>query len=237
VLTIWQICECLDYLQERLDVLLSRVEMLQSHRVAAEAFSAAAVQELAVSVASRPRKREDEATTRSPTRRRRSSGQTSPARVRSNTVGSGLQRRRSSGTVLDEPPLEALLRALAVPLHPDTDGVEGAAKGRERTALLSNLLADRTAKVDDIAANTQQGFESTAAIHLGDAEKAVRLLRDSVLADSPYRHVRLIDPEIAESIAFLEQEVRKLCDQIGQVDPALGRSESLRRKEILQRWG
>jgi hypothetical protein len=221
-------------------VLLSCVETQRSHRVAAEIFAGAARQELATPVALRPRKRDEEAANPSPTRRRKSSGHTSPARVRSNTAGSGLQRRRSSGTVLDEPPLEALLRNLAVPLHLDTaDGVEGEgrAKAREHASLLSTLLADRTAKVDDVAVSTQQGFESTTAVHLGDAARAVRLLLDTVLADSPHGHVRLVDAGIEDSIALIEQEVHKLRSQVKDADPTKARLESTKRRELVQRWG
>ncbi|MBE3043676.1 hypothetical protein IMZ48_14120, partial [Candidatus Bathyarchaeota archaeon] len=107
--------DCLDYLTANTEAVLSRIETLHSHRAATETIAGAARKELAKPVA-KPQRGEDKS--RSLTQRRKSKG-SSPVRTRSGS-GSIIRRRRSSGPA-DEPPLEALLRALSVTLPPDMD--------------------------------------------------------------------------------------------------------------------
>ena len=111
------------------------------------------------------------------------------------------------------------------------------AGAREQVAALSNVLAERSAKTDDVAASAQQGFEEGAAMHLADAKRAVTLLRDCVLADSPFGKVRLVDEEIEASIGVLEEEIEKLRRQVDGVDPKNVKVRSEKREELLRRWG
>ncbi|GKT89030.1 vacuolar H+/Ca2+ exchanger [Colletotrichum tofieldiae] len=116
---------------------------------------------------------------------------------------------------------------------PDPDATDGA----RQTAVLSATLAERQAKARDVARNTQETLEGAAASQLADAKLAVQLLRDSLLAESPFGDVRLVDEGIEASIAVLGQEVEKVKERIERVDAGKARQRSERKREILERWG
>ncbi|KAJ0149503.1 hypothetical protein CTA2_558, partial [Colletotrichum tanaceti] len=215
--------ECLDYLLDHIERLSARIEAFQSHQTATTNLLATARAELAAQTPT-PKKKTPAQDLASPVRRR-NTGPGSPSRNRSNTA----HRRRSSG--LDEPPLETLFRTLAVAFPED------ATDGARQTAALSTTLAERQAKARDVARNTQEALEGAAASRLADAKLAVQLLRDSLLAESPFGDVRLVDEGIEASIAVLGQEVEKVKERIDRVDAGKARQRSERRREILERWG
>ncbi|KAF4913631.1 hypothetical protein CGCF415_v002655 [Colletotrichum fructicola] len=214
--------ECLDYLLDHIERLSARIETFQSHQTATTNLVSTARSELSVPAAT-PKKKTPTQDLASPVRRR-NTGPGSPIRQRSNTGN----RRFSAG--LDEPPIEALLRSLAIALPKDADGPT-------QIALLSGTLAERQAKARDVARNAQESLESTAAAQLADAKLAVQLLRDSLLAESPFGDVRLVDEGIEASIAVLGQEVEKVKGRMERVDAGKARQRSERRREILERWG
>ncbi|KAI8313131.1 hypothetical protein K4K59_004955 [Colletotrichum sp. SAR11_240] len=214
--------ECLDYLLDHIERLSARIETFQSHQTATTNLVSTARSELSVPAAT-PKKKTPTQDLASPVRRR-NTGPGSPIRQRSNTGN----RRFSAG--LDEPPIEALLRSLAIAFPEDADGPT-------QIALLSGILAERQAKARDVARNAQESLESTAAAQLADAKLAVQLLRDSLLAESPFGDVRLVDEGIEASIAVLGQEVEKVKERVERVDAGKARQRSERRREILERWG
>jgi hypothetical protein len=211
-----------------------RIEALQAHQAATAVILSAAKTEFAVRPPS-PAKKQTRGPTASPTRRRKSSGHSSPVRIRTNTAGSaGAPRRRSSGALLDEQPLDTLLRTLALSLPGGTDP---SAMDHDQFAALANTLSDRTEKANDVARNAQEAFEQSAATRLADSRRAIQLLRDSLLAESPFGEVRLVDPEIEGSIAVLSQEVDKVRGRVEAVDLSRARRKSEKRTELIRRWG
>lgn len=146
----------------------------------------------------------------------------SPVRPRANT------NRRSSG-LPDDPPLETLLHSLAISLPAEDSRIS-------QVNALATALRERTVKADDVARNAQESFEAGAIAHLEDAQLAVQLLRDSVLAESPFGEVKLVDGDIEGSVEVLEQEVSKVR---GLLDGAQGRGDgkSDKREDFLRRWG
>lgn len=176
----------------------------------------------------------------SPLRRRKSSTQLSnmsPARGR----GASVSRRRSSsaGAHSDKPPLEQILRHLALIIPGETTTTDAHSLPQQQTAALSGSLADRTSKVTDVARNVQESFEDASSEQLKDAGLALQVLRDSLLAESPFGHVRLVDPEIEESIGVLDQELAKVRSRLQGVDSEIvkARGRKGKRDEIIQRWG
>ncbi|WYZ41061.1 hypothetical protein EsH8_IV_001402 [Colletotrichum jinshuiense] len=222
--------ECLEYLLDHIDRLSARIETFQSHQNATTNLVTTARSELSAPV-STPKKKTPAQDLASPIRRRNTAtGPGSPSRQRSNTASSA-HRRRSSGTMLDEPPLEALLRSLAIAFPEDTTD------GARQTAVLAATLAERQAKARDVGRNAQEALEETAASQLADAKLAVQLLRDSLLAESPFGDVRLVDEGIEASISVLGQEVEKVKERAERVDASKARLRSERKREILERWG
>ncbi|KPM35352.1 hypothetical protein AK830_g11226 [Neonectria ditissima] len=216
--------ESLDYLLDRIDLLGGRVETLNSHQAATSSIISKARDEVstAISPVQKPVK---QATPASPVRK------PSPIRMRSNTTGhsSRSTRRRSSG-IQDEPAMEALLRNLALTLPPAQDSTS-----HEQAAELAQVIADRSAKAEDVARNAQETFEANSVAKLQDARLAIQLLRDSILAESPFGEVRLVDPEIEGSIQVLGQEIDKVKGQLDAVDVKKG-VKSSKKAEFVQRW-
>lgn len=159
------------------------------------------------------------------------------------------RRRSSSGTGAphaDENPLEQLLRHLALGPAGDADADAGAAAPtpQQRAAALASALADRTSKAADVARNAHESFEAAAVEQAADAALALQLLRDSLLAESPFGgggggRVTLADPETEASVEVLEQELEKAQVRLGGVDAELvkARGRKGKREEIVRRWG
>lgn len=160
-----------------------------------------------------------------------------PRRGRANTQ----PRRRSSGSASHDPPLETLLSELAISLP----GVEGddastTASARAQVAMLSKILTERTKKAAEVADSVQSSFEHSAIAYLADARTALQLIRDSVLAESPYAEVHLVDPGIESSIGVLAQEVHNIASRLEGVEgeaASLARGRNVSRDEIVSRWG
>jgi hypothetical protein len=213
-----------------------RVDAHNSHQAAAESVIATAKAEMAVPV-SPPPKHVEPALPTSPVRPPRKAP-ASPHR----------HARRSSG-LPQEPPLQTLLHSLALPMPDehaaiitgggDADASSSASREQHHLAMLSRTAAERTLKCNDVARNTHESFEAGAMAQLEDARATVQLLRDSLLAESPFGDVKLVDPEIEGSILVLGQELDKVRQKLGEVErkgggPAV-RSE--KKDELIQRWG
>ncbi|KAH7170075.1 hypothetical protein EDB81DRAFT_876124 [Dactylonectria macrodidyma] len=216
--------ESLDYLLDRIDLLGGRVETLNSHQNAAASIFSAAKNEIATPI-SPVRKPVQQAPPISPIRK------PAPIRMRSNTVAeSGRGNRRRSSGIQDEPAMEALLRNIALSLPPAEDATTG-----EQAADLAQVIAERSEKAADVARNAQEAFEAGAVSKLQDARLAIQLLRDSILAESPFGEVRLVDPEIEGSIHVLGQEVEKVREKLEAVDVKKG-VKSAKKEEFVHRW-
>lgn len=241
----------MDFLLDHIELLSGRIETFKAHQATASALVATARSELAVEVSAAKKQPPTPGRNVSPTRRRRKSsghhrpgGGSSASPVRPRTTATG-HRRRSSGTAhTDVPPLEQLLQNLAILLPHQQDDDEAAAAaatatdGPAQVAFLSATLDERSAKAADVARSVQEAFESAAAAQLADAKRAVRMARESVLAESPFGEVKLIDPEIEGSIAVLAQEVKKVDTKLESVerDSDKARGRSVKRDELILRW-
>lgn len=146
--------------------------------------------------------------------------------------------RYSSGApgIDDEPPLEEVLRILAISLPQDE---EGSTDVHAQSKELASALASRRVKVHDVAQNVQETFESTATKQVADGKLAIHLVRDSILAESPFGNVRLVDPEIDGSIAVLSQELAAVEEKLKGIDANVAklRGKNAKRDELVSRWG
>ncbi|CAJ0553317.1 Ff.00g118290.m01.CDS01 [Fusarium sp. VM40] len=220
--------ECLDYLVERISLLTERVETLKSHNAAASSIIATAKAEVSASLSPEKKKSIRAAMPASPIRN------PSPIRMRANTDdnrrGNNNNRRRSSG-ILDEPAIEALLRDLALSL-PDSEE----ASIQDQVAALSQAFTERSGKTTDVVRNAQDNFEASVTSRLDDARLAIQLLRDSVLAESPYGEIKLVDPEFEGSIQVLAQEVNMVKEKLDGVAGKKALAKSVKKDEFVQRW-
>lgn len=215
-----QIHDCLDYLIDRAQDLTARLEAFQAYQIAANAVFDIAKSELAT---------QDEGST-TPKKTARKQEAISPVRPQPKQ-----RSRYSIGAVGDEPPLEEILRTLAISLPEDEIGPDVQAQVKE----LSTTLTIRRAKAHDVAHNVQEMLESTATKQVADGKLAIQLVRDSILAESPFGEVRLVDPELEGSIAVLSQELANAEEKLKQINSnaAKLRGRNAKRDELVSRWG
>jgi hypothetical protein len=76
-----------------------------------------------------------------------------------------------------------------------------------------------------------------AVAHMDDMRRAIQLVRDNILADTPFGDVKLVDPEIEEPIEVLAQQVAQVKETLESVEKTRGSGKSERREEIVKRWG
>ncbi|KAJ4303923.1 hypothetical protein N0V88_001523 [Collariella sp. IMI 366227] len=212
--------DCLDYLIDRAQDLTARLEAFQAYQIAANAVFGIAKFELAA---------QDEGST-TPTKTARQQEAISPVRPQPKQ-----RLTYSIGAVGDEPPLEEILRTLAINLPEEEISPDAQTQAKE----LAATLASRQAKTHDVARNVQEMLESTATKQVSDGKLAIQLVRDSILAESPFGEVRLVDPELEGSIAVLSQELANVEEKLNQVNSnaARLRGRNAKRDELVSRWG
>lgn len=242
-----QISSCLDYLLDHVEKFSARIEVFNAHQAATYALVSAAREELAVQVESATEQQRNSTVAGLSQIHRSRTNTPFPVRRRPPSGSSGANRRRSSGGLTDEQPLDQLLRTLALGLPHHEESSSGSmalprlppSESAAQLAFLTNTLAERTAKADNVARNVHDSFESAAAAHLADARRAMAAVRDSVLAETPFGPPRLVDPEIEASVAWLAGEVaavkERLAEAEGEVGKAAGRN--VKREELIVRWG
>lgn len=133
---------------------------------------------------------------------------------------------------MDEPPLETLMYMLSVP-----SSVSEETQGRAQIVALSKILEERWHKYEEMAQSAQETFELGAVAQLNDTRLAIQLVRDSVLAESPFNEPRLVDPEISGSITVLAADVEGAKERLALVEGQRRDRKSEKRDEFIQRWG
>ncbi|KAK3933922.1 hypothetical protein QBC46DRAFT_325865 [Diplogelasinospora grovesii] len=225
--------DCLDYLLEHMERLSTRIQDFRAYQAAVNAFVATAKSELAVRV-EQPKTERRPTVGASPAGRRATGPSSAISPVRPRTMSQ--PSRRSFGAPGDEPPLEEILRNLGINLPPDDASATGT---QLKAKLLGSTLADRRVKAREVAHNVQESFEAAAIRQINDAKLALQMVRDSILAESPFGQVRLVDPEIEGSIAVFSRELDNVRAQLQGVetDLAKSRGKNSKKDELLRRWG
>ncbi|CAK7565107.1 MAG: hypothetical protein SEPTF4163_003015 [Sporothrix epigloea] len=187
-------------------------------------------------------------------------------RTRSGTVGGSgsmistaelkAQRRRSSGFGYDNfgadgiggiaSPIDQLLEALSLvlPMEEPAPGEDASTAAIDSATcinarFLQTVLAERSEKAHGVASNAQEAFEAATTDSLTDARRALALARASVLAESPFGDVQLVDDEIDGSMAVMADEVARLRERRAALEMELGQLRKLRssrRDQIVNRW-
>ncbi|KAH6668824.1 hypothetical protein B0J14DRAFT_151280 [Halenospora varia] len=214
--------ECLVFLVTRLETFLAKAEESQCHKkvltfVLASAKAELSRVEAAPKITANPPKPNIQ--------KRRTSSNPSPGRLRN-------ARRRSSGVFENEDvdPEQQLARNLGITLPSE------AASDHQRIETLDRALADRVLKLGIHASSLQQTTESAISSHLQDANLTLQLLQDSLLAETLYGKVSLLDPDIESSVSMFEQEIEDLERGLEEID--LGRlgERNVNREQIVGRW-
>jgi hypothetical protein len=235
-----QILDCLDHLRDRIERVSDRVITFKAHESATGAIAATARAELSTPVTSNTTKDYANVAPLSSPARRFQPADDMMTPVSRRGTANAKSRRRSSGGAPHESPLDHLLGELGISLPAEDKTQSDTTSARTQAALLSRALAERTQKAADVGDSVQSTFEHAATAHLSDARSALQLIRDSVLAESPYAEVHLVDPGIESSIRVLAQECQNIASRLEGVESeaaALARGPNVNRDEIVSRWG
>jgi hypothetical protein len=157
------------------------------------------------------------------TQRAKSSGATSPVRRRAT-------RRRSSGQIDDElgPELQ-LLRNLGLSL-PDVNS------DHSRVDALEKALLDRANKLEGHEQSLQSTTESSISSHLLDAHVTLHLLRNTLLAQTPYHSISLLDQEVESSVSKLEDDTQQLQATLESTNLQKLQPKNVHREQFVARW-
>ncbi|KAL8383324.1 hypothetical protein RB595_006866 [Gaeumannomyces hyphopodioides] len=266
---------CLDYLLANMSTLATHVEDIKAYESASEVIIRTAKAELASPTPTDPTARPSNNHS-SPTRRPNQAAWSGagtdvspikrPQRSRtfptSSSSGQSHRRRSSGFGVPEEPPMDVLLRDLALSLPDDGDGADG---GLADAAALDSALRSRTAKAADVARDVQASFEASAQHHLADSARAVAMLLEGVLSETPppapaaaaaqpgadddedaVVGTALGDPDIEASLAVLNHEVDRVAAKVRaaeaelrarQAAAAAGKRSASKQEEMVRRWG
>jgi len=157
-------------------------------------------------------------------RRRKSSSSRSPVRLR-NT------RRRSSGHADDDAdPEQQLLRNLGLALPTAPIPIESHVETLERA------LSERVSRLEEHAKSLQSTTESSISSHLLDAHITLQLLKNSLLAQSPYNEVQLVESEVESRLSLFEQDIQALQKRLEAVDLQKLQSKNVHRDALIERW-
>lgn len=156
-------------------------------------------------------------------RRKSSSSQTSPIRARTT-------RRRSSGHDEDIEPEQQLARNLGVVLP-----AEGASD-IVRVDALEKMLSERIARLEGHANSLQSTTETSISSHLLDAQITLGLLQDSLLSETLYGKVRLLDSKVELDVANFEQEIQDLQKNLEAVELHTLQAKNVNREQLVKRW-
>lgn len=205
-----QIGDSLDYLLQRMDKLLDSTQNLNSHKIATASILAIAKEEISAHI-----------TSRQPISETRP---VSPVRPERN----GPRVKPHSDGVPAVPPVEMALQHLGIDLEDGPPQVQ--------VASLCKILGERSRKADDVARSTQESFESNANAYLEDAKVAVQLLMDSLLAESPFGNIQMVDGEFDRSVEALHNDVAQVTERLARVESDRAGESSNKKDDFLQRW-
>lgn len=210
------------FLVDRIETFLERAKESQCHKMALQAVLESAKKELSHTEPV-PTNKTNSPHRPNTQRRLKSSSSQSTLRVRGT--------RRSSGHHdEDVEPEQQLARNLGVALP--SEGVSD----YERVALLDQMLAERNARLASHAASLQYTTESSISSHLLDARMTLDSLHGSLLLDSQYGKVRLLDPNLEKSVTNFEQNVQNLQDELDAVDLHSLQAKNVHKEQLIKRW-
>lgn len=222
ILTFNQIHHCLVFLVNRIEAFLERAEESQCHKMALRFVLDSAKKELA---RTGPPVNKPVSPVRPNTQRRRTSS-TSKSPVKPRNV-----RRRSSGHMDDDvEPEQQLARHLGINLPAES------ASEPSRIDHFERILSDRKKKLGIHATSLESTTESAVSSHLSDAHITFQLLQDSLLAESLYHRVQLLDPEIEASVETFEQDVQYVQKSLEEIDLQQLQTKNVHRDQIIERW-
>lgn len=223
MLTLFQISESTTFLIDRAEIFKGHVDEYQSHIATLNAVVKLLSSEINSVDASQPKKTEQPG---SPLQSRN-------YKSASPSLSRGAQRRRSSASSFDESmaPEQQILRIMGIP------PLEELCRDRAPGAVLHETLSDKIQKLRAHEQSLQASSESAIGEHLQDAFATLQLLSDTMLSETKYQDIRLLDEEVQEAISGLDQELADLSSHLQSLDFERLKERNSQKEAFIERWG
>ncbi|KAI9780043.1 MAG: hypothetical protein M1839_007025 [Geoglossum umbratile] len=212
----------LEYLTEKLNTIRDHIQAHRSYREGVEHLSAAVKSELGDPVSQQT---PSYGKPGSPIRRRPSATiAKSPAREKR-------AKRRVSGVFGEEEenPSQQVLKSLGISLRADSSR-------QDAENSLTTAVSERTLKLQSHFASLESSTDSSLAAHLGDAEKTLQLLLDTLYIDSQSSKVRLLDEGTESRIEQQERIVSEVGNGMSALDMEVLHDRNKKRDKFVERW-
>ena len=85
--------------------------------------------------------------------------------------------------------------------------------------------------------NLQSSTEGSISEYLKNAHATLQLLRDSLLGETPYGKVRLLEGEMVGAVETFEDDVEYVRASVEEIDLQVLGGRNVKREQIVGRWG
>ena len=85
-------------------------------------------------------------------------------------------------------------------------------------------------------ASLQSTTETSIASHLLDAHVTLNLLQDSLLADTHYHTIHLLDQDLESSVDNFEHDIQVLQDELEAIDLYSLQTKNVHKEQLIERW-
>jgi hypothetical protein len=212
----------LGYLTKKLNSIRDHIQAYHSYREGVELLSAAVKSELGDPMSQQTPSHGKHG---SPTRRRPS------ATIAKSPVREKRAKRRVSGVFGEEEenPSQQILKSLGISLRADCSR-------QDAENSLTAAVSERTLKLQSHFASLESSTDTSLAAHLGDAEKALQLLLDTLFLDSQSSKVCLLDEDTETRIEKQERMVSEVGSRMSALDMEVLHHRNKKRDNFVDRW-
>lgn len=114
--------------------------------------------------------------------------------------------------------------------------LEELCRDRAPEAVLHETLSDKIQKLKAHEQGLQASSESAIGDHLQDAFATLQLLSDTMLSETKYQEIRLLDEEVQEAISGLDQELADLSSHLQSLDFERLKERNSHKETFIERW-
>lgn len=229
--------QCLTFISTRLSKFQTLTNELRSHQTALTHLTHLIQKEVLPS-------NENETTTTKPTEQSKPPRQRSKGNVNQRSSRDySPQKRRSAalGTVdyEDLSPPHVLLRTLGITL-PSPSTAQSPSSTSHPAPAISTHLRTRSTQLQTHQQTLSSTLESSISSHIQEQRMTLQLLRDSLMSETRWNGVRLVEREVEEAVRMLEGDlgvVKEMGSDGGLVDLEKLGGRNVWREDFVGRWG
>ncbi|KFX91937.1 hypothetical protein V490_05658 [Pseudogymnoascus sp. VKM F-3557] len=114
--------------------------------------------------------------------------------------------------------------------------LEELCRDRAPESVLHETLTDKLHKLKAHETGLQASTEAAVGEHIQDAFATLQLLSDTMLSETKFQEIRLLDEEVQEAISGLDRELADLEGRLGRIDFERLKERNLTKEAFVERW-